>query len=122
MNLRDDDIMGLDGQEMIVRDWAWRKHVSRTSGKEMLAVTYYGENLSDKSVTEYFPVTHEGYAGEKARRSVAVIANQAGSVLQLMGVLDIEKFADGLSAGQYPQTIEYRQDGKFFRVVKREWA
>jgi DNA repair protein RadD len=122
MNLRDDDIMGLEGHEMIVRDWQWRKHISRTSGKEMLAVTYYGENLSDKSVTEYFPVTHEGYAGEKARRSIAVIANQAGAVLDLMRVPDFEQMAAGLSAGQYPNTIEYRQDGKFFRVVKREWA
>lgn len=122
MNLRDDDIMGLEGHEMIVRDWAWRKHVSRTSGKEMLAVTYYSENLSDKSVTEYFPVTHDGYAGEKARRMVAVIANQAGADINIQSEDVLDAMADRISSGRLPHTIEYRQDGKFFRVVKREWA
>ena len=122
MNLRDDDIMGLDGHDMKIKNWQWRKHISRTSGKEMLAVTYYGENLSDKSVTEYFPVTHEGYAGEKARHQIVIIARQAMADLYINAKLNLEEIATDLSSGIHPKTIEYRQDGKFFRVVKREWA
>ena len=121
MNLRDDDIMGLEGYDMQIKEWQWRKHLSRTSGKEMLAVTYYGENLSDHPVTEYFPVTHDGYAGEKARRNVAIIANQAGAKIDIESEDILNIMSVRLSDAQHPQAIEYRQDGKFFRVVKREW-
>jgi len=59
LELHHDDIMGVDVQEMTVTEWRWRKHTSRASGKEMLAVSYYGA-LSDPLVEEYFPVTHGG--------------------------------------------------------------
>ena len=59
MVLRNDDIMGLDGQELEVTSWTWRKHISKASGIEMLAVTYYG-GLSDTPITEYLPIMHEG--------------------------------------------------------------
>jgi pyruvate/2-oxoglutarate dehydrogenase complex dihydrolipoamide acyltransferase (E2) component len=47
------------------------KRVSETarSGKDMLTVTYYG-CLSDKPVTEYLTVLHEGYAGRAAFTSL----------------------------------------------------
>jgi hypothetical protein len=122
--LHTDDIMGLDGQEMFVTDWHWRKHVSRSSGKEMLACTYYG-GLSDPSVTEYFPILHEGYAGQKAIKSVYFIAKKSGVDLSLMvgkeGSDLIETLVFELNTSTSPLGIKYQMDGKFYRVTTRIW-
>jgi DNA repair protein RadD len=118
LKLRDDDIMGLDATEMALTDWNWRKHTSRSSGKDMLAVSYYG-GLSDPSVVEYFPVTHEGYAGEKALNAVVSIAEKAGTIFT--GANTLEEWADRLNAGACPGVIRYRRDGKYYRVTRRSW-
>jgi DNA repair protein RadD len=116
------DIMGIDGSDMMITDWKWRKHISRTSGKEMIAVTYYGA-LSDPSVTEYFPITHDGYAGEKARKELFKIAKNADVDNEtVFRSDDIEAIAILLNFGDPPDEIEYIKDGKFFRVMKRVWA
>ena len=120
LELRDDDIMGQDGTTMTVAEWAWRRHVSRTSGKEMLAVSYYPADYAATVVTEYLPILHDGYAGEKSRRQLLAMATSAGLA---PGDLpeDLSAAAQILSSGAPPGEIEYRQDGKFFRVVKRRW-
>jgi DNA repair protein RadD len=124
LQLHHDDIMGLDGSKMRVTDWRWRKHLSRTSGKEMLAVSYYG-GLSDPAIVEYFPMTHEGYAGEKARRNVYQIMMQAAKEEKYMlsNPNDLDDILEIMHEGTSPpQTIEYKKDGKFFKVMKRSWA
>jgi len=118
LQLHDDDIMGVEGLDMQVTQWTWRKHISRTSGKEMVACTYYG-CLSDPTVTEYFPVLHEGYAGQMAVQRVASIAQQSGA--QLTGRQSLDETVIYLNQAQHPSEIEYKRDGKFFRVIKREW-
>jgi DNA repair protein RadD len=118
LKLRQDDIMGLDGNEMAVTSWTWRKHTSRTSGKDMLAVTYYG-GLTDKPIKEYFPVTHTGYAGEKALQQISMIANKAA--ISFTPGTGLEHWAEVLTLGQHPAMIQYRMDGKYHRVVKRNW-
>jgi DNA repair protein RadD len=113
------DIMGVEGIDMDVSAWTWRKHISRASGKEMLSLTYYG-SLSDAPVTEYLAVTHDGYAGEKSRRLLAEIAHKAGMTLDYAAA-DLHEMAQILSAGRPPATIEYKREGKFFTVLKRSW-
>ena len=115
--LHDDDIMGIHGTEMKVTDWIWRVHTSKSSGKDMLAVTYYGA-LSDQPVTEYFPVTHDGYAGEKARRNIAHLARESG-VLDLSE--DLDAMAKAMSRGRAPAMVEFKKDGKFYRVIERSF-
>lgn len=119
LKLHNHDIMGIEGTDMEVTAWQWRKHISRASGREMLAVTYYG-NLSDAPVTEYLAVTHEGYAGEKSRRLLAEIAHQAGVTLDYSAV-DLHQMAQQMTDGRPPATIEFRKDGKFFTVIKRTY-
>ena len=114
------DIMGVEGIDLEVTAWTWRKHISRASGKEMLSVTYYG-SLSDAPVTEYLAVTHDGYAGEKSRRLLAEIAHHAGVVLDY-AVADLHQMAQQMTAGLPPATIEYKREGKFFTVIKRNYA
>jgi DNA repair protein RadD len=123
LELRNDDIMGLEGIELHVTSWNWRKHVSRASGKTMIAVTYYGA-LSDPGVTEYFPILHDGYAGDKAAQQVWEIAKQSGAGnvgLFVEGVLDCAEVSRYMQDGTPPAVIEYKRDGKFYRVIKRRW-
>jgi DNA repair protein RadD len=117
--LRGDDIMGLEGNDLEVTSWSWRKHISRASGNEMLACTYYG-SLSDKPVSEYWPIMNDGYAGQRSRGQLAQVAQQAGSVIDY-GASDLEDIAASMNAGKPPRFIEFKLDGKFYRVLKRSW-
>lgn len=120
LKLHNDDIMGLDGTDLEVTSWNWRKHISRASGNEMLCSTYYG-SLSDKPVSEYWPIMNDGYAGQRSRSQLAQIAQQAGSVINY-AVSDLEDIAASMNAGQPPLSIEFKLDGKFYRVIKRSWV
>lgn len=122
--LHQDDIMGLEGTEMTVSDWRWRVHTSRASGKLMLAVTYYG-GLSDKPVTEYLPVLHDGYAGDKAIRQLMGMVRDSRAEVSPGERIDGEEglavIAWRMNRSRHPAMIEYRADGKFFRVLMRIW-
>lgn len=118
LKLHSDDIMGIDGSELSVKKWKWAVHTSKASGKRMLKATYYGA-LSDPPVTEYFTVLHDGYAGEKAVRMVRFIADKAHAPLPANPTL--EDGAELLTLGTPPATINYRKDGKFYRILKRTW-
>ena len=125
LELRDVDIMGLDGSEMEITSWNWRIHTSRSSGKLMLACTYYGA-LSDKPITEYLPLLHDGYAGQKAMRQLMNIATSSGAHLADASRMGQEEGLDYISVQMSnstpPKTIEYKMDGKFHRILKRSWA
>jgi DNA repair protein RadD len=120
MVLRNDDIMGLEGTDMDVTGWAWRKNISKASGKDMLAVTYYG-GLSDPPITEYLPIMHEGYAGQKAMGLLLSIANSASIGSGGLNVATMDELAANMNKATPPKFIEFRKDGKFFRVIKRSW-
>jgi DNA repair protein RadD len=77
-------------------------------------------SLSDQPIVEYFPVTHDGYAGERARENVAAIANQAGVDYRIL--TDMDFAAKRLQFGTPPAVIKFKRDGKFFRVLRRQWA
>lgn len=120
LSLYNDDIMGDSGTDMEVTAWSWRKHVSRASGKNLLAVSYYG-CLSDAPVVEYFPVGYPGYAGDKAIKTVAYIAQQGGIFNGGLNVATIDEMATNLNRTKHPAIIEYKKDGKYNRVIRREW-
>lgn len=118
--LHDDDIMGNGLIEMTVTGWQWREHTSRTSGKKMLAVTYYGA-LSDPNVREYFAITHDGFAGQKALQKLLEVATQAKVKSGGLAVQSLDEMADNMNESVPPKLIKYKRDGKFFRVIAREW-
>jgi DNA repair protein RadD len=118
--LRNDDIMGVEGKDLEVSEWMWRKHVSKASGKEMLACTYYG-GLSDKSITSYHAIMHDGFAGQRARVELAQIAHNASAALDYAAA-DLEDMANAMNLGKPPSTIEYKMDGKFARILNRSWV
>lgn len=120
LTLHTDDIMGIRGHDLEVTSWMWWKHTSAATGKEMLKVTYYGA-LSDSPVTEYLTVLHGGSAGQRALAVAARIARHAGVNLQDANDDDLSDIARRLTAGRPPKTIEYTKDGKFYRVMRRDW-
>ncbi len=123
LKLHDDDIMGLDKTiEMDITSWHWLVHKSYTSGKMMLKVRYYG-GLSDKSIEEYYTILHDGYAGRKSRKNLTKLAMNAGVELDWTDEnIDLRKMADVLESGRCPIKIKYEKDGKFYRVINREWS
>jgi DNA repair protein RadD len=90
----------------------------------MLACTYYG-SLSDKPITEYLPVLHDGYAGQRAMQQLFTMANSSGANLAQAASMEGERGLDYLSVQMSnsapPKSIAYRLDGKFHRVIKRSW-
>lgn len=122
--LHHDDIMGLEGKDLEIKSWNWRIHTSKASGKLMLACTYYGD-LSDKPITEYLPVLHDGYAGQRAMQQLFTMASSSGADLAKSSTLQGDEALDYMSVQMRnsapPKLIEYRKDGKFFRVIKRNW-
>jgi len=121
LELHNDDIMGASGNELIVSHWWWRKHVSRASGIEMLAVSYYTDDMSAQPVLEYLPVLHDGQPGQRALQLLAVMARHSGA-LSALDQHDLTDVARELNGGKPPQKIRYRKDGKFYRVTRRDWS
>ena len=120
LKLHNDDIMGVEGVDMEVSRWTWRKHISKASGKEMMACTYYG-CLSDPIITEYFPILHEGYAGQMAMQRVIDIVRKSNAQPPNTNMKTLEEIVVYLNQAQYPSQIEYKRDGKFYRVINRKW-
>lgn len=120
--LHQDDIMGIDGVDMAVTDWHWRKHISRASGNEMIALTYYG-GLIDPPITEYLPILNQGFAGQKSWQLLHDIGSQAGAVLSGINQAQapIDYLVVQMNQATPPKFISYKRDGKFYKVVKRLW-
>ena len=113
LKLRDADIMG-DNAEALTREvtaWKWTVQTSKSSGLEMIVVSYYG-GMAEMPIKEYLCVFHPGFAGEKGRRLAAELARKA----EVSDLSDLEN----LSRGRHPNRIKYVMDGKFTRVVDRE--
>lgn len=118
--LRDIDIMGEESiMGMSISDWKWRVHTGRSSGNLMLAVSYYG-GLSDPIVTEYFTIRSGGWAETSATQRLAAIAAQCGAT-SAMQLSDLNDISAELQQGRKPIEIRYIKDGKFFRVLRREF-
>jgi DNA repair protein RadD len=118
LKLRDVDIMGGENKELEVTSWDWSKHYSRTSGIEMIKIIYYGA-WSDTPVTEYLCVKHDGYAGLKALKTLSDLATNTKIILPRGG--DIDEVCELFNAAQHPYLVEYKKDGKYFRVTNRRF-
>lgn len=118
-SLRNDDIMGNEGREVRVTGWEWRVHTGHRSGIRMLVVDYMCGDIG-APISEYLTIIHGGWAGAKARRVLASIANQAGSGVSPMA--DLPDIAESMNAAKPPLVIEVIRDGRYNRVTARHWA
>lgn len=118
LQLRDVDIMGVRGTDMKVSSWSWQKAISKTNGREMICITYYG-GLSDKPIKEFLCLLHDGFAGTKARQLLAQLARKSEVVLP--NDSDIHALCNLMNNAKYPTEVEYKQDGKYYRVMDRRY-
>jgi len=118
--LHDDDIMGANhDKKMEIYGWRWFPAVSKASGKEMIKVHYFGKGLADPIVPEYFVILHGGRAGEIARTKLWGLAKNAG--VDIGDSDDIYSITKIMEGGKPPQTINYKTEGKYYRVTRYEW-
>lgn len=115
--LHDDDIMGVEGIKMQVTSWIWRVQLSQKTGLPMLVVSYYG-GLSEPVVREYLTVMHEGAAGVKAR---AIVSKYLLSC-NVTPASALDETAKRLTAATPPAEIEYKVNGKFYEIIRRNYA
>jgi hypothetical protein len=121
--LRDDDIMGETLKPptvMPVKSWYWWEHISKKSGKHMLAVKYTGVFLG-ADVVEYFTIMHEGDVGKRSIGQLVKMMRDAGED-GLPDCETLEEAAEKLSAVRPPSEIEFRMEGKFPRMLRRTFG
>jgi DNA repair protein RadD len=128
VTLVDGDIMGLsvdrdELRDMEVGSWRWRLAKSAKTGKEQIVLTYYGKALSDRAVHEYLCVLHDGYAGQKAWQTVAIIAQRCGPLpVGLLASEDVNALVGAMNAAIPPAWIQHTREGNFDRITKRHWV
>lgn len=120
--LSDVDIMGNGSNEFSVESWSWSKHTSKASGKNMIKVKYYSTMISDPVISEYFPITHGGYAGNKATLKLAEIANKSGIDFKFLQTANLDDIVNTMNRGKTPNEIFYKKEGKYYRVIDRSWS
>jgi DNA repair protein RadD len=116
--LSEKDIMGRDEKDSLefeikVRSWEWKIETSKTSGMNMVTVTYYPLTMSDPRPKEYFCIYHSGFVGKKAM-------DQMMQLVEKVGAKELE--TDFLSRCGYPEAVKVRKEGKFLKVVDRIWG
>jgi hypothetical protein len=102
-------------REMKVASWRWDIH---NNGQDMLRVRYYPASYTDPIVTEYFTVWHGGAASYRAWERLTKILGALGISTGHNG----DQVYEALQIAPAPTSITYRQEGRFFRVVDRQWA
>lgn len=113
------DIMGQNVKTMTVTGWRWAHYVN-ANGNEVLKCTYYPDTLTGKPVHEFFTLTGNGWAVQKAMQNLAVLHLQAtGETLQQFA--DPAEMLFALNGIKPPTEIKYTMDGKFSKVEERKW-
>jgi hypothetical protein len=64
---------------------------------------------------------HEGYAGEMAMKKLVDMAQRAQIEAGGLNVKSLDQMVINMNKTLAPISIEYKKDGKFFRVIKRRW-
>lgn len=123
--LHQDDIMGTEPQEMLLRGWFWEVKVSRAKGIKMLCVEYEDAVLTGSSVREYITILHDGWARQRAKIMLEEMARYSGAEIEVDKDFtedDLERIAEGLNNAKCPERIIYKREEKYFRVFKRIWS
>jgi len=113
--LHDDDIMGEDRIKTVcIAYWKWSVELSKKSGKEMIVCRYYPDGIGEQPIAEYFCVYHDGFAGIKGRKAIKEICDA-------IGFDTIPNDTKELDRAQCPLSLKYVMDGKFPRVLARDF-
>lgn len=125
VKLHDDDIMGLEPEEMRVRSWWWYIRQSKTKQINMLCVDYENAELTGDKVTEYITILHDGYARYRAKMTLRAIIDGCGAdISTLNGESEdyLDDIAEVLNSAKAPDSITIKKDGRYYRVLGRRWT
>lgn len=129
LKLRNDDIMGNDIIIMDVKSWQWAIHESRTSGMLMIKCKYYGKNISDEPISEYFPVLHDHKPDfrDKKIKTIKMMARTFGVEIGNRSDFELEydylcDIRDKMNSIPPPKRIEYQMKGRFANVKSRDFV
>lgn len=123
LTLHGEDIMG-GPEEMRVREWLWYVKQSRAKQINMLCVDYYSAELTGDKVTEYITILHDGYARYRAEITMRGIIEGCGADISLVSGIDedyLEQIAEVLNNADAPETVTIKKDGRYYRVLDRQW-
>ena len=118
LTLHNDDIQGSGLLSMRVTGWLWSLYTSKTSGKEMIRVAYYGA-LNEHDMYEYLCVMHGGFTGYKAMEVLRSIAETVGADIMQDSV---ENLCKEMNRKTPPTEVIYKKDGRWSRVIDRLWT
>lgn len=125
VKLHDDDIMGLEPEEMRVRSWWWYIRQSKAKQINMLCVDYENAELTGDKVTEYITILHDGYARYRAETTLRAIIDGCGAdISTLDGESEdyLDDIAEVLNRAKAPDSITIKKDGRYYRVLGRRWT
>ena len=122
----DEDIMG-EPVRMAVRAWQWHVVKSRKTGTPMIRVDFYGGSLLQPPIPLYLCLLHEGYAGEKAGRTLREL-NVLGYGLSSFcsggespDEETLKRVSEFMNNEYPPAWIKYRRKGKFYEITRWGW-
>lgn len=123
VQLYDDDIMGNEPQEMKVKAWWWSVRTSRAKGVRMLCVEYEDEIMTGAAIKEFITILHDGYAKYRAEIIMREMIKYSGADLpNFEATTDyLETVAEAMNNARCPAKIEFKKDGKYYRVLRRFW-
>lgn len=124
VKLYDDDIMGLEPEEMRVRGWWWYVRQSKAKQINMLCVDYENAELTGDKVTEYITILHDGYARYRAEMTLRAIMDGCGADISAVNGENenyLDDIAEVFNSAKAPDSITIKKDGRYYRVLKRHW-
>lgn len=124
VKLHDDDIMGLEPEEMRVRSWWWYVRQSKAKQINMLCVDYENAELTGDKVTEYITILHDGYARYRAEMTLRAIIDGCGADISTVNGENenyLDDIAEVFNSAKAPDSITIKKDGRYYRVLKRHW-
>ncbi|OON89725.1 DEAD/DEAH box helicase [Pyramidobacter sp. C12-8] len=127
-----DDIMGLEPSEMELRGWFWSVQHSSRNGLPMLRVDYDSRDfVRSISVSEYLCLMHGGFAEQKGFKTLRYLMRCSGIAARYpdamtLGVIknedELRELAQLMNEeSRSPAKVYCVREGKYYRVVSREW-
>ena len=130
---RGDDIMGREPSELELRGWLWSVAHSAKNGLPMIRVDYSPRDLAcSVKVSDYLCLMHDGYARQKAQKTLHAMLRASGifekypdaerAEITFTGEDELKDLARMMNIeAKAPARIHYLRDGKYYRIIEREW-
>jgi DNA repair protein RadD len=113
------DIMGQSMLSMNCLSWRWAHYIN-ANGNEVLKCTYYPDTLTGKQVYEFFTLSGNAWAVQKAVQNLAMLYLTATGQ-PLPQDCPPPVLAQALNTLPAPATVSYEMNGKFADIKERTW-